>query len=169
MKRVRAIPRIDPCNADRCRTQFIQAAGRTLRIPRHIKRLDTRSTAGWQVTFDKPSRYFGDNGHGGAAAALRAACQYLRKIYRPEPKDTGRGLNRKTGQRTDCIRLVSKTMANQRVYWYVEASHPARNVPARRFFVGTNQTMTQARLQRARRKALAQRRSWVSEYPVPVR
>lgn len=160
--------KLDPCSPDRCRRRFIEAAGRELEIPRHIVRLCVGNSSGWNVTFESPTRYFGDNAHGGVEQALAAAREYLRLIWRPIPKDTRRGLDPRTGKPTDAIQLVRKEHVQHGLAWFVQTTHPnSGEVWAK--YVGNKVRPPLGKVRAARIEARAKREAWLRESPIPLR
>lgn len=63
--------------------------GARCRVPRHVQRIDARSTHGWQLRYGKPTRFFSDSLHGGPRHALAAAVKLLRQRLREAPAPTG--------------------------------------------------------------------------------
>lgn len=159
---------MNPCALARCRTVESVVIGTVEGVPRHVVRLDGQNLAGWQVRFERPWRYFSDSDHGGAAASLKAAKRFLRRTWRPTPIRTSRGYDRRTGQRTQGIRMVRHDGRRGHGEWYIEASHP-RHGAAKRFYVGTDSTRTKMREKEARAAALAQRRAWLAQFPIRLR
>lgn len=152
----------DPCAADRCR--HVVVGGKEMQVPRHVVRVDGERCCGWQVRLDSPSRYFGDAAFGGAEGSLDAACDYLKAIYRPEPKTTWRGCSRR-GKREVGISV----QRNGKGHWYVVAHHPVERASPRKYYVGTDETRSRARELVARRRARQQRMDWLANLPVPLR
>lgn len=153
---------IDPCQSDRCRrvaTRF----GEYL-VPRHIVRLDGERVSGWQVRWEG-TRYFADGANGGPDAAFDAACQYLRKVWRPIPKIT----NRNTSDDNPHPGVaVIRVESRGRACWYAESRHPRRGSP-RRFYIGTDQTYSENRAKVALKRAIQHRKAVLASIPVPIR
>lgn len=147
---------IDPCARSRCRLRDAPDMGEVW-VPRHIVRLDSRTLAGWQVRFERPWTYLSDADHAGPRGSFAAAKRLLRRQWRPVAWRTSR-------RASAGVRLIR----DRRGQWYVEASHP-RGRPPRRFYVGTDATKSHTRERDARRKARAQRASWLTECKEPLR
>lgn len=157
---------VDPCSPSRCRQVYVPDVGTVMRVPRHIVRLEGEGLAGWQVRFEPPTRYFSDGIHGGPQRALKAAKEYLRRVWRPVEMKTSRGRNPVTRRPTTGVRLVF-VVSGERAYWCAEATHPLRGYSPKRFYIGN--TRRPDRVKAARSKALAQRAAWLAEHPVPIR
>lgn len=154
---------LDPCAIDRCRVVFV--FGDALDVPRHIVRIDTRSTHGWQVRFRKPSKFFSD-GVSRPSQSLNAAKHYLRSIYAPVPKKTSRDQSR----RPPPVKAVGiTTKRDYRGHWYVVATSPQKSKADKRFYFGNDQTRTPTREAHAFKRACAARKRLLAETPVPVR
>lgn len=154
----------------------IQGHVGTLRVPRHIVRIDIddggAGTHGWQVRFRKPSRFFSDSyldsrGRrrlGSPKASLARATEYLRTIYRPKPRKP-RPEHRDKAHPTG--------MAGVRVAWnrrpgrkFAECIVRADRVdgkPLATFYVGTENTVTKYRLAQAIKNARARRMLYLLE------
>ncbi|MFN0182178.1 MAG: hypothetical protein ACKVQR_00015 [Aquabacterium sp.] len=63
--------------------------GARCRVPRHVQRIDVRSTHGWQLRLGQPTRFFSDSLFGGPRPALAAAVKALRQRLREQPAPTG--------------------------------------------------------------------------------
>lgn len=153
--------KLTPLSPDRLRE--VEVAGYIYQVPRHIVRLPV----GWQVRFEG-SAYFGDWTHGGVAESLEAACAHLVKTWRPIPKNTSRNQERSDAAIGPGIRYVVRDHKNGSEHWYIEATPPWRGTP-KRFYIGTDTTMTDARENEAIKAARAQRKQWLAECPAPIR
>lgn len=147
----------------------------TFRVPRHIVRIDIddpgkAGTHGWQVRYRRPWRFFGDTVNRtrrSPAAALAEAIDFLVGIY-----EGPRNLLRNTPTRRKQnpiqeagLRLVVRRKATRNMTeYYVEAVPPARSRNPRRFYVGTERTLTAERLEAAMEKARQARREMVDEH-----
>lgn len=162
---------IDPLGADRCRRRDVPGVGQVM-VPRHIVRIDTGNTHGWQVRFEQPSKFFADPlrmARGAAAlSSLESAKAHLKAIWKPVGKSrifrnrAGKAGNPVPGVWTEAQERKGSTI------WYVVAGHPDGR-RYRRFYVGTRATYSPARLQAAQTRALEQRRAWLAEYIPPLR
>src|SRR5690349_1655846 len=130
----------------------------------YIQRLDSEHVegwtrnAGWQVRYQRPWRYFADSGlppgkrtgrRGSPQESLKRATEYLLKIYQGQ-----RGKLRASEARRKRDKLgvpgvravIKKSTKRNLLEYYVEVGPiPAvRRVP-RRFYVGTENTITRER------------------------
>jgi len=144
----------------RCRTVSCGAGDFT--VPKHVVRLESDRLAGWQVRWGT-SRYFADGLHGGPEGSLTAAIRHLRKVWKPTAKKTQRGQS--ATSKTPGVRMYRD---NKRGVIYIEASHPNRGRP-KRFYAGTDNTVTPARIRAATRLAKQARAMMLSATPVPIR
>lgn len=164
-------PPINPLGADRCRTRDLPGVGR-VEIPRHIIRVETGSTHGWQVRFEKPSKFFSDprgmERRPAALSSLEQAKAHLKAVWRPRTKSRitriGPG---KAGNPVPGVWVEAREQAAG-TFWYVICSHPD-GVTHRKFYVGSRSTYTPARLELAEARALEQRRAWLEAYVPPLR
>lgn len=147
----------DPCARGRCRQRHVEAMGGDVWVPRHIVRLDSASLAGWQVRFERPFVYLSDAAYGSPERSFRAAKRHLRQAWRAIPKRTSR--NGAAG-----VRVIRTT----RGHWYAEATHPRRQAP-RRFYIGTDATVTTSRSRAAQQRAREQRHAWLAAMEAPLR
>ena len=74
---------VDPCDPSRCR-EDISPDGKQHAVPRHINRIDSDSTHGWQVRYAGRSKLFSDGKHGGWSGALEVAKNHLRSVFNPD-------------------------------------------------------------------------------------
>lgn len=160
---------IDPCRRERCREVEVPKLGERVWVPRHIVRIDHRSTHGWQVRFQKPSVWFADAGESPSAvkASLALAKRHLRSIWVEIPKQTSRGKARSSNGMAG-IREVRDTR-NKSIYHYIEYAPPDRVGVPRRFYFGNSNTATPGRRKAALEKAKKCRQAWLASNPVPIR
>ena len=165
----------------RTRRYFLKGWG-WFDVPRYIVRLDHTNehghlkSAGWQVRYERPSKYFSDSDacpgsegrmkRGSPKESLQRARAYLATIYRGErpPLRIGDKANKKHRTGVAGMRYVRKRH-HQRNLWeyYVEVSHmPGIRSSPRRFYIGTENTFTQERLEIAWQRAYAFRIELVS-------
>lgn len=155
----------DPCSRVRCR--IVYTAEGEFEVPRHIYRLESANTYGWQVRFTKRSKYFADGQHGGSAdASLEAAKEHLRAVWRPIQWKTRRGVSRARGDLPAGVRVIEKREPRTTTV-YVVATHPRYS--ERRFRVGPQGRFTESELQQVIEKATQCRASWLEQIPVPIR
>lgn len=150
---------------------------RAFRTPRHIVRVDVNElgkagTHGWQVRLKKPSKFFsdchyGNSKRGNPKASLEAAIDYLSSIYqgprvlvRTEP--TSRKKNPLLGSGVREAWKQSKKKAVRELY--IEASPPCHSRSPKRFYVGTENTISPERYLKALAKAREARAQLVQEH-----
>lgn len=151
---------LDAAAPTRCRTVSCGAGDFT--VPKHVVRLESDRLAGWQVRWET-SRYFADGLHGRPEASLTAAIRHLRKVWKPTLKKTQRGQS--ASSKTPGVGLYRDARTGA---IYVEARHPNGGRPVR-FYAGTPNTVTPARLTAATRKAKKARAEILAANPVPLR
>ncbi len=147
------------------------------RVPRYISRVDIdeqglAGTHGWQVRYDREhSKFFSDSTHGKRhtpRASLDGAIEYLAGIYRgPRSRLRRTPTCRKTpGLIQDHgIRMVEMIVRKDKVpQYYVEVMAPTRRFNPKRYYVGTVNTITPERIERALVKARKQRKVMEQEY-----
>lgn len=124
-----------------------------LMVPRHIVRIDSEDlestgTHGWQVRYQKPSKFFSDtigDIRRLPEESLREAITYLAGIYRgPKSQIKVDPAARKVNEIQEVgIRLVRRAKKSRSVAEiYVEASNPEHGKASKRFYVGTENTVT---------------------------
>lgn len=144
-------------------------------VPRHIVRIDIdepgkAGTHGWQVRYVKPSVFFGDgrNGElGSPSRSLAEARRYLASVYSgPRIPLRATATARRNNPITEAgIRLIERLRRGRTVKeFYVEAMSPARGFTPRRVYVGTERTITPARLELGKAIARQLRAELVAEY-----
>lgn len=145
-------------------------------IPMHIVRIDIDSfgragTHGWQVRYRGRSKFFSDRSYGqrrlgSPRMALDAATQYLISIYR------GPSLGFMTKQREfkadkslgAGLRIASKISRRKKVReFFVEASALSEKFGPKRFYFGTENTVTEEKKLVAVEKANAYRRKCIAK------
>jgi hypothetical protein len=148
----------------------------TFKVPRYVIRVDVddpgkAGTHGWQVRYDKPSKFFSDptkrRGIRSPKDSLGEATDYLVSIYRgPRSKIRDTPTKRKASPIAEAgIRLVIKQHKGKASKeTYVEAVPPTRGASSKRFYVGTENTTTPERLVAAIKKARVARQLMVSEH-----
>ncbi|MEJ8859557.1 hypothetical protein WKW79_33700 [Variovorax robiniae] len=147
-------------------------SGETLRVPRHIKRLDTASsTHGWQVHYKGHTKYFADSGRsnprGTPRSALGRASRYLAEIYsgRPSMLHPSEHINKIRPTGVPGVRVIHRLERKGAMrVTYVEVYDPQKQLHVRRFYVGTDRTVTPQRLADKLKVAKAYRRMLVDAY-----
>lgn len=123
-------------------------------------------THGWQIRYQGQSQYFSDSLRdqpGTPRSSLDKALAGLAAIYQgPQPTVVSRG-NTKSGMPAG-LRLLQKRAPGKEVdEFHVEAIHPVRAKESRRFYCGTENTITEERFDKACEEALACRAAWLAE------
>lgn len=128
-------------------------------VPRHIVRIDTKNTHGWQVRYRGVTKFFSDGiprAVSAALASLEAAKRFLHGVYDgPHIARITTETSRKA-IRTGIpgVRLVGTLRPNRRVMeFYAEATPFRSDDAAKRFYIGTERTLTAERLDEAIEKA----------------
>lgn len=149
-----------------------------LEASRHITRLDIepkpgskRQTHGWQVRYQKKTKYFGDN-NGSPRDSLDKAEAYLKSIYQGyTPMLRGmEGPHKRLkldipGVRVTTLKKSAHRLANGEkrtsgvLQVYVEANHPFKGIKSQRFYVGTTETCTDEKMEQCMQKAIAFRKA----------
>lgn len=170
------------------RTVKLKAWAVPLKVPRYIVRIDSEHpngylrNAGWQVRYRRPFRYFADSGlppgkrtgrRGSPRESLARATAYLETIYAGEHSKLHRAefARKKDKLGVPGIRAVIQKKARRNVrHYYLEVVRlpPVLRVP-RRFYVGTDNTLTYERYAEIWRKAVAFRRAIEREYRAVMR
>lgn len=152
----------------------VMGQARPMRVPRHIVRIDIEgpgrgSTHGWQVRYrEVPSRFFSDSKHdrakhlGTPAESLLAAKHHLLSIW------TGPVVPALRPERAD--KLHPTGMTGVRVIWRKKGSlkecfvrvDALDGTPLANFYVGTENTVRQAHLERRLREAKKLRREYLA-------
>lgn len=160
-QRMQAIPAA-PLPADwKYRQDTVPGWASTFKVPRYIVRLDAAATHGWQVRYPKGrTKMFTDGLYGTPRRAgtprdsLKAAMQFLAAIWTGNPpvkllperagKDTLTGL---AG-----VRLVTRQAPGRNMpHWVVRVDGPIKR-PVAVIYVGSEGTITDARILRALHK-----------------
>lgn len=147
-----------------------------LPVPRFIVRVDVdepgkAGTHGWQVRYNKPSRFFSDwvtKVRFTPKESLLAASEYLATIYAgPRNRCRSNPLASKTNPIQDAgLRLVEKSTRKWFSELYIEVTSPARGKSRKRVYVGTRNslglgTFTEEKLAAALERARQIRREMV--------
>lgn len=149
------------------------------RVPRYISRVDIfepgyAGTHGWQVRYSNLASFFGDSRcskDANPASSLLAATTYLAAMYagphsNVRQTSTARKLN---PDLPHGVRLVWRHLTGKSFKeLYAEAYSPQKGQPARRVYVGTEQTVTPARIKNAIGKAVKLRKALVDEYLLKI-
>lgn len=141
-------------------------------VPRHIVRIDIdeidkRGTHGWQVRY-RGTKFFSDTSNTDKdvtpITALSEAIKYLANKYdgqsAPIRKIEFDNKLEKTG--ASGVRIVRKLNKRDFEEVYVEVSHPEHGKSAKKFYVGTANTATQARMDKVLEEAKKYRQVMVS-------
>jgi hypothetical protein len=124
-------------------------------------------THGWQVRYQRPHKFFSDSKYDGdPCQSAQAAATLLAKQY------AGPHLHRasvewaskkdKTGY--PGIRVVHKKQKNKKFSeTYIEIVPPQAGLVQKRIYVGTDNSVSEARMQAAIAQAVATRSAWVAE------
>ena len=115
-------------------------SGETLRVPRHIKRLDgANSPHGWQVCYKGHTKYFADNGRSNPRrtprSALKRASQYLAEIYsgRPSMLHPSEHINKMQPTGMPGIRVIHRLERKGTMHvTYVEVYDPQKQLHVRK-------------------------------------
>ena len=136
------------------------------KCPRHIVRIDKNvpgfaGTHGWQVRYTKPSVFFSDDsveaGRKSPLHSLADASEYLAAVYngpktvrtRSKCLSSKKNLIQEVG-----LRLISRMHKGRNVMeHYIEVTSLQNDHTPDRVYVGTDNTLTEARLQAALEKA----------------
>lgn len=146
------------------RLAFVPGWAGVFQIPKYIVRVDVdepgkAGTHGWQVRYQKPSTFFSDAGQnrrGNPSTSLAAAKRYLASIYAgPRTLIRTTPTKRKTNPiQEPGLRLVYVQPKGRTVrHVYVEAVPPGRGMVPKRVYVGTDNTVTPARIEAGKAKA----------------
>lgn len=149
----------------------------TFTVPRYVSRVDIfepgyAGTHGWQVRYQGTSSFFSDSRcskDADPATSLRAARTYLAAIYRGTPSlvrqaPTARKRDPALPPGVRVVTRVRKGRTFEEVY--VEAYSPQKGEPARRVYVGTENTATPARMTAAIAKAVLLRKELVEAHQI---
>lgn len=128
-----------------------------LMVPRHIVRVDcgdveTTGTHGWQVRYQKPSKFFSDVSGGirrHPKESLAEATSYLAGIYRGTTSQIKKyPAKRKTNEIQEVgLRLIKRLNKRRKITEiYIEVSNLVKGKSSKRFYVGTENTATQDRI-----------------------
>ena len=126
-------------------------------------------THGWQVQYRKPWKFFSDTRSltHTPASALEDAIQYLASLWNGPPSRLRAAENatKKGGTGVAGVRIVIEEKRNRNAKQiYVEAYSPWHGQSSRRFYVGTENTVSDDRLMAALEKAILHRDKWVRQY-----
>ncbi|MGH8466996.1 MAG: hypothetical protein ACRER5_22880 [Pseudomonas sp.] len=113
---ITAASKLDPCSPECCRSVNVAFLGE-LMVPKHITRIENSRSAGWQVRFTRPSRFFSDAVSGGPEASLDAAKNHLRAIYLPPtlPASSGGSARASEPQHRKVSRALTQGYREQHV------------------------------------------------------
>ncbi len=135
-------------------------------VPRHIQRIDIdepgkAGTHGWQVRWDG-TKFFSDAAEGkrDAAGSLARSERYLQSIYtgpRPRLRETEhKDKKHRTG--IAGVQLAHRRRKDRQIAEvYLRVNPPMQGGVPRSIYVGTENTITQARMRAALKKARAMR------------
>lgn len=145
-----------------------------LSVPRHIQRIDIddpgkAGTHGWQVRYRGQTKFFSDargKDLRNPYQSLRDAQAHLNAIYEgPIPKTRKVARGDKDGQLPPGVQIKWRRRRDKQFReMYVEVSPPKRGVSPIRFYVGTENTVNNARLGEGIKKALVERDRLVKEH-----
>jgi len=159
-----------------CRDVQVPGWAGVFRVPRHVVRIDINEqgkagTHGWQVRYGpRPWRHYSDSQGSklrSPSVSLEDATTHLVSIYAgPASRVRATPTKRKANPIQEAgIRLVERQRKNRNIKEiYIEAVSPVRGASARRFYVGTQVTATDCRMQRALLKARQARAEMVAVY-----
>lgn len=148
-----------------------------MEVIRYISRVDIyptatkkRQTHGWQVRYQRISKYFGD-GDGSPLDSLAKAEHYLRSIYVVSPAvltQSERPQKRNKldipGVRITTLKRSAQKLADGSVrertsrQVYIEATHPFKGMKSQRFYVGTEGSYSEEKMTASMHKAIAYRK-----------
>jgi hypothetical protein len=142
--------------------QVVIFTGRRLRVPEHIRRIDTRNTHGWQLRYGKWLMFSDHSNDGsGAKRALDAATAELVKRIRTLPAPTKLKGEMHADKRNALpvgISGPNRRLRNGRTVteFYLAVSIPRfGNTPTNtNVYIGTENTVTKARYKEALAKAV---------------
>lgn len=130
------------------------------RVPEHVSRVDSgrggKGWHGWQVRWPGHSKWFSDARHGSCRAAFREAVAYAAQAF------PGKRSQIKTDKGVHVVSIAKR--GRNALQIYVVASHPQYGRSARRIYVGTSNTVTDARIRRAMAEAVRIRKSMITEH-----
>lgn len=143
-----------------------------MEVVRHINRIDVlptrlkpRQTHGWQVRYQRTSKYFGDGGESPLESLLRAE-HHLRSIYSGSVSvlNEVESVNKRykldiPGVRVTQLKKSKYTLSNGErrdsniTLVYVESQNPFSGGKSQRFYVGTTNTATDEKMEECIRRA----------------
>ena len=139
-------------------------------VPRYVVRIDTPSTHGWQLRYQSPFKMFSDgvvSKAGTPWASLKVVVNALAEIYagmRPRLQSVE---TRRKKVRTGVVgirRVVRLRRGRNVEEHYFTVSHPQAGTPARNIYIGTENTVTKARIQMAAERAKKLRAKLVKDF-----
>lgn len=139
-------------------------------VPRYVVRIDSPSTHGWQLRYRSPFKMFSDAVVSRAKtpeASLKVVIGALAEIYegmrpRLQSVETSR---KKIRTGAVGVRRVVRLRRGRNVReHYFTVSHPKAGVPARNIYIGTENTITAARVKAAADRAKKLRAALVKEF-----
>lgn len=147
-------------------------SGESFEVPKHIVRLDSRNTHGWQLRFGKWTLYSDHSNDGsGAAKALKlASAELLRRIAKL-PAPSGIRTEVLPGKTSDLPPGISGPTVRRRdglqaAQFYFQVSYPVAGGKAanRSIYIATENTLTPDKYHAALRKAQATRETGVRKF-----
>ena len=151
---------------------FTLANGKTLEVPTHVVRIDTRNTHGWQLRLGR-SAFFSDGSadfSGAEASLLAASAELARRIVRL-PAPTGLRTEARDDKLNGMPLGISGPTARQRegtgfTQYYLQVNFPvAGGKPVNRsVYIATDNTFSREKYQQAMAKAIALRTSGVRKF-----
>ncbi len=147
--------------------------GSTHQVPRHVQRIDTRSTHGWQLRYGKPSVFFSDRLASGAAQALQRAVDALRQRMQNLPPANGLQQAASRTKGNDLPPGISGPILRQRPDRPSPECHFSVLLPRwgakplrRSIYIANQNTYAPARYSEALARAIALRNQAVAEFEV---
>ncbi len=124
-----------------------------LTVPKYITRIDVddpgkAGTHGWEIRYKEQDIFFSDSKYGDINKALKAATEKLYSIYKgPSTYIHKIPRQKKKHDLPVGIRLIWKKPKNKTFQeLYVEVGFPKGKVPAKKLYVGTENTITEEKL-----------------------
>ena len=142
----------------------------TVEVPRYVVRIDSPSTHGWQLRYRSPFKMFSDavvSRAGTPAASFKVIAQALAEIFEGVHPRLQSVETRRKKVRTGAVgvrRVVRLRRGRNVQEHYFTVSHPKAGVPARNIYIGTENTITPARVKAASERAKKLRAKLVKEF-----
>ena len=146
--------------------------GKSFQVPKHIVRLDSNNTHGWQLRYGKWTLFsdHSNDGTGAAAALVAATTELARRIARlPAPSGVRKEVQQ--GKANGMPLGVSGPIVRRReglvsAQFYLQVSYPVFSAkPANRsVYIATENTLTPEKYHAALNKAMALRETGVRKF-----